>query len=80
MKVYRRIFLIRAKGIFRDIVTQQNAVLNLAKEWMTELETHLSFIEPMMNLTNKLITGQTQEFPERKDILKDCIVKMMLFP
>jgi len=54
--------------------------LNLAKEWMTELETHLSFIEPMMNLTNKLITGQTQEFPERKDILKDCIVKMMLFP
>jgi len=47
---------------------------------MTELENHLSFIEPMMNLTNKLITGQTQEFPERKDILKDCIVKMMLFP
>lgn len=47
---------------------------------MTELEVHLSFVEPLMNLTNKLITGQTQEFPARKDILKDCMVKMMLFP
>lgn len=29
----------------------------MAKEWMTELETHVSFVEPFMNLTNKLITG-----------------------
>ena len=80
MKVYRRIFLVRAKGIFKDLVTQQNAVLNLAKELMAELEIHLSFIEPLMNLTNKLITGQTQEPVVRKDILKDCMIKLMLFP